>query len=505
VLTKITLRAEDGWTRYRQDQPIEGTFYRFRGFRRWTPAEKKALGLIAASRDKAFMWLMPFEPWVRRVLLGDLILPVFSGKPDWNLIGLDPKRLYPVQRKVIEQAWGAVEQGQQYRKGIIMGLGAGKTLIGLCLCAMGDHPVVVAPSYLHSNWADDARKWGLPMPRITTYESSHKVSEADVVIIEEVLNLKSPEALRSRKVRTLTDKAQIVVSLTGTPTGALGPMDFRWLCAVSPGSVPESETCWKFLFGLDARLEEVAPGRSAYVVDTWDTDKVSKFVSPYIYSVDTQNLVAYLPEVQYQTVTLPTPKAYAQVRMGIASDTTRAKVLSQARMCADGFVLRDDGTVIELSTEKLDAIEDFVEKLGEPVLIVAAWDHSVTLLEKRLQAYSPSVIRGGLSAEESGFAVTRFKTGVTQVLIANASFSQGLNLQHCRTLVIMSPSSSPSNFQQIVGRIYRPGQTRGCVVVSFQCEGTLDARTYDLVRGHIELSQEQVENLLAQELIQNNS
>lgn len=109
------------------------------------------------------------------------------------------------------------------------------------------------------------------------------------------------------------------------------------------------------------------------------------------------------------------------------------------------------------------------------------------------------MIRG--DTNDPGAEITRFKTGLTDVLLANARFSQGMNLQErCRIVAFVSWSLNPTDRQQAIGRVYRPGQKRGVQIVDFVAEDTLDARTLELIQGHQQLTAEQVEALLERSL-----
>lgn len=511
MLTKIEVLG-NGWHLYKQDTPIpEGYYYQLntRAARKLTKEMRKSVGAMAVTdADGTFRWLCPFAPWVKRVLVGMMDLQSWRASPiaapDWGLIGIDPAILRPWQREFVADCYNALAHGLPYRRAAVVTLGGGKTLAGLCLCQLGEHPAVVAPRYLHETWRSEAAKWKMREPILSTYESAHKLPpDVDVLVVDEVLGLKDSQAQRSRRVRDAGRRAQVVVGFTGTPTGGRGPLDWGWLCSIAPGSFPESDTCSRFLFGLDTHVDEVAPGRNAYVTEHWDTDRIATFVAPYVLSVDTSDLVKHLPEIQHVVVRVEAPPEYAQIVMGVASDGTRSKILAQARSCTDGAIIRDDDTHYRLdTTPKLDAVEAYVENNPAETFVIAAnWDASIDMLAERFAALSPSIIRGGMSDRELEHQIARFKAGTTRILIVNSRFSQGMNLQEvCRCILILSPSTNPVDFVQLCGRVHRPGQRRGCIVVAFNCEGTLDERTWELITGHNEMSQAQVEALLEKEL-----
>ena len=114
---------------------------------------------------------------------------------------------------------------------------------------------------------------------------------------------------------------------------------------------------------------------------------------------------------------------------------------------------------------------------------------------ERLAKHHPAMIRG--DTNDTGAEQTRFKSGLTNVLLANARFSQGMNLQErCRIVAFVSWSLSPTDRQQAIARVYRPGQKLCVQVADFVAENTLDARTLELIQGHEHLTAEQIEALL---------
>jgi hypothetical protein len=426
-------------------------------------------------------------------------------KPDWSGTPLAGRQdlfeaLRDWQYEFISDGLVSLQRGHPYRRAAVVTLGGGKTLAGLCLCALGEVSVVAASTYLHETWRSEAAKWNLPCPILTTYESAHKVADPDVLIVDESLSCKDPETLRHQRLRKKAEKASIVVGFTGTPTGGKGPMDWRWLRVVEPGCVPATETAWRFLFGKDTKLVEVVPGRNAYVTSTWAVDQVAKFVEPYVYSADTSHLMSQLPEIQYTVIHCPQPRDWQMVAAGGATTATASKRVAQCRQIADGFVLNDQGQLLPVPhTPKLDAVCEWLETVGEPVVLYAAWTGTIDLLKERLKHYQPAVVRGDTS--DPGVEIARFKNGATSLMIANSRMSSGMNLQSvCRIVAFLSPSLAPVDFRQACGRVYRPGQKFGVQIIKFVCEGTLDERTWELIEGHTALDEKQIASLLEESL-----
>ena len=286
-------------------------------------------------------------------------------------------------------------------------------------------------------------------------------------------------------------------------------MDLRWLRAVYPGSVPAEEKPWRFLFGKDTALVEVKPGVQSYVTKTWNDKLINEFVSPYVRFVKPAEIVKELPEVTYQRLTVPCPEQYKLILKGAATERGKHKALAQARMCTDGCITDDNGRILaELNTHKCDAVRQFVEGIDGPVIVFARWDYMVERLAEALRtslrlrnvgssASGVSVLRGG---SDYGAEIGSFLDGTNRYLVANSGISQGMNLQGvCSTVIFASWSSKPTDREQAIGRVWRPGQKNGVVVVDVVAEGTLDETTVELLERHKDRNEGFIESALAEE------
>lgn len=500
------------YKRYKSEDFVPaGTYYVASG--RFSDVQKKQLSPIAcSSKTGAFCWLLPAERWIK--VLADGFTP-----PERNLYGrVRPtpgslahlRDVYGLRAEVLEQqrkwqttalmdAVHSLETTNFYRRGYVAPLGAGKTLHGLALTQLGDNPLVVAPKYLHDEWRTEARKWGFDEPEVTTYQSAHKHKNHDVIVCDEILCAKNPETKNHANVVGIAETAKVVVGLTGSPS-SVTPMDLRWLRAIYPGCVPLSEKSWRFLFGLDTELKEIAPGRSVYVTKTWDQEKISNFTAPYLLTVNIAEIQDELPEVQYKRIVVPRCQHFDALKKGAATEAGSSKALSQARMCSDGFITDDLKNVVDLDSNKLDALAEFVESTDEPIIIAAAWTESVSKICDRFKDLYPARLDGETSGDYGG-EVDRFRAGETRLLVLNARIAEGLNLQaNCRLLVFYSNCAYPIKRKQLIGRIVRPGQTRGVIVTDLVSENTLDDATIKVLNNHSDQSEAFVLEALRAEL-----
>lgn len=489
-------------THYKQETFLEpGIYYRHLGA---SPSQevRKRLCLRACSKGREFLWLTVFEPWVKSFVDGQFIVkPREIRQPDWKLIGIDPNVARGWQKQLMTEAWSYLRAGLNYRRGWVAPLGAGKTLAGLLAMQLYDRgeAAVLASRYLHETWKSQAAEWGLPEPLISTYESCHKLPDSvKCLIIDEAVAYKSSEAQRTLKAQAVSARCETVLGFTGIPTAGGGPADFRWLRVVEPGCLPGDLKAWQFKWGLDTKLQEVGPNK-AYITTEWDTAGIAKFIAPYVNTVDIEEIAAEMPEITYTTIECNVPEQYEQIRAGAATTSGVHKRLAQILQCTDGFIYNDDSRPIRIVSDKLRVVEEWARNLGEPVILVSAWTEAIEQLAEIFRDEWPAVLTG--STADPASEIARFKSGHTRVLIANAGFSKGMNLQKvCRVIGFLSVSSKPDDYRQMLGRVARPGQKDGVQIVHFHCRNTMDSRRLELVQKHGECSEQFIEKLLLEEV-----
>lgn len=510
MLQRIEVKPNT-YARYKAENEFipAGIYYKTNARLNTNERLKKGLRSVAAQDEKGqFCWLLPYEQWVKRVTEG-------FTPPEFRLYGNDYcetgvreffdltpalwSQLRTWQKQSLADIVACAGKTGGYARSQIARIGAGKTLFGLCVLNSAEKPVAVAPSYLHRGWKEEAIKWGLKMPHITTYESAHHVTGGcDRVVFDESLALKNPHAVRHQKALKLRETAAIAIGFTGSES-SVSPMDLRWLNVVSPGCLPNDEVAWRFLWGLDTELKEVAPERKVYVTKTWNHKAIAEFAAPYVGIVDPNAIAAELPEVEYRRVYTPRPARFDMILGGMGTEGGVSKRLSQARTLSDGFFYDDLGTPVEMDSHKLDALAEIVENNDEPIVIWGAWSETVRRAAEKFKAESPAVLTG--ETGDYGEEIERFRSGSTRLLIANARIAFGMNLQRAKLMVFVSNCMYPVLREQAVGRIARPGQkAKGVVVIDLLATGTLDERQLELLTTHKGESEAFIEHRLREEM-----
>lgn len=495
--------------RYKTDEPVPPGRY-FLSDRRLPRSERRVLGAIAATytspgSPSRYVDLLPPYIYVRRALAGFLHPEPSCYGVDHEFDGDWPERVRELapqfrawQRAFLLDAQSCLRKLGYYRRGAIVRMGGGKTLLGLCLASRFPDAVVFAPRYLHQVWRDEATKWGLPCPRLSTYESAKKVAPAPCVIVDEANAVGNPCAQRTQAVAELADGARCAVALTGTPL-SVSPMQVRWINAIYPGMLPPGDGAFRWTYGGDTSVVSKF-GKEFYETSTWLLDKLASDISPVVMTVDISELLSELPPIEYRRVRVPCPKHYPLILAGGATGAGgSSKVLSQALTASDGFVYGDAGNPMPIltpgETGKVSVAGDLVENAGEPVFVVAHWSYTVEMLADEFNRRGIRFARIG-GKDSDALELGRFTTGAVDVLLCPFERTKGLNLQRCRITVVVSNGTSPLQRAQMEARTYRPGQTRGCIIMDLCADGTLDDRRLDLLVEHKDQNEKFVEEAL---------
>lgn len=148
---------------------------------------------------------------------------------------------------------------------------------------------------------------------------------------------------------------------------------------------------------------------------------------------------------------------------------SRGVLANKLMQFANGSMYREDGSVAEVHTEKLDALDELIERAaGDPVLIFYGFKFDLEAIRKR----HPDIV----VLNESKTAVQDWNAGKIKKLVAHpASCAHGLNLQYGGHIIIwFGLTFSLELYLQANARLPRPGQKEIVAIYQIVAEGTYD-------------------------------
>ena len=322
---------------------------------------------------------------------------------------------------------------------------------------------------------------------------SGRVKVPDMLIIDELSSYKSAKTARFKALRRIRPLFSRVVGLTGTP---------------NPNGY---EDLWSQAFLLDQGASLLPtmrqyheayfhPGRgNGHIIYEWLLDKgadalIQKRLEGLCVSMRAEDYLSLPPLIVDDIPVELTPEEMATYKAlerdkilslkdrdaydtneegGSSISTFQAATLAVKLMqLSGGSVYADDGSVAEFHSEKLDALEDLLESIGEtePVMVMYSYKHELERIYERFKEYSPRLIDGERDVDD-------WNAGKIRLLLCHPqSVAHGMNLQYGpgHRVVWYSLTNSLELYTQANHRLYRQGQTRPVFVHRLLCQGTID-------------------------------
>lgn len=376
------------------------------------------------------------------------------------------------------QRFGA--QYALYQERVILGdeMGLGKTITALALAKHlsnegAQRILVTVPLAVLENWRREVLKHTDYEPRIlygetldddlkiwskegglalATFESVQKVNSqktveslisVDLTIVDEAHFLKNPKTKRAQAVLPWLKSSDRALMMTGTPLENSLDEFITLISYVQPNlELPE---------------------------DNLAHSKFRKAIAPVYLRRNQVDVLQELPELQDEEDFIELSEADVEYyRRALANSdwhqSRRARVLAGDK---SSTVQRIKGIVEESMAS------------GDKVLIFSYYLETIEVLRHCLKeddAYKP--ITGALNSFERQVEVDNFTNSKEPgVLLAQSTAGgTGLNIQAASVVIIVEPQSKPSLEDQMVGRVYRMGQTKPVRVIRLRGKNTLDER-----------------------------
>ena len=307
----------------------------------------------------------------------------------------------------------------------------------------------------------------------------------DMVIIDELSSFKSWQSKRFRSLMKVRPLVKRMVGLTGTPSSN-GLMDlFAEFRVLDMG-----ERLGRFIgqyrlnYFKPDRMNgpivysyKLLPGAEKAIYNKISDITISMKATDYL---DMPELISreypvYLDEKEKKVYEDLKKDLVLQDSDNEITAANAASLSNKLSQMASGAVYADDGTIIDIHTKKLDALEDIVESAcGKPIMVVYWYKHDYMRITERLTKLGVKYQK--LDTDES---IAEWNRGNLPVALAHpAAVGHGINAQQGgSTMVFFSINWSLELYQQTVARLWRQGQNSKTVVVEhIITKNTIDER-----------------------------
>lgn len=304
----------------------------------------------------------------------------------------------------------------------------------------------------------------------------------DMVVVDELSSFKNHQSKRFKALMKVRPKVHRIVGLTGTPSSN-GLMDlFAEYKLLDKGErlgrfigqyreryfKPDKANgpivySYKLLPGAEEAIYERISDITISMKSA-DHLKMPELVnSRYTVYLDKKELLKYVRMKQDLLLKLP---------KGEVTAANAAALSGKLVQMANGAVYMDDGSIEEIHSRKLDALEDIIESAcGNPVLVAYWYQHDLDRIVSRLEEIGIDYCR--LDKDTN---IRRWNAGDVSVgLIHPASAGHGLNLQSGGNILVwFGLTWSLELYQQTVARLWRQGQKNTVSVIHIMTAKTID-------------------------------
>lgn len=309
----------------------------------------------------------------------------------------------------------------------------------------------------------------------------------DTIVLDESSSFKNPSSQRFKALRKIRPQVRRLIELTGTPSpnGLMDLWSQIWL-------LDRGERLGKTL--TDYRREFFMAGRrNGAVIYDWiprrgSRERISKRIADVSMSMQAADYLE-MPDVidAGMTIALPSTemrsyRAFEKEQLMELDNTdieavTAAALTNKLLQYTGGSVYDDQHQWHEVSTAKLEALQDIVESTDESVLIYYQYQSE----RERILKVLPDAVT--FTGEPD--ILEAWNAGKIRLLLAHpASVAYGLNMQAGGHIIVWyTPTWNLELYTQANARLNRQGQTKPVILYHLIAAGTMDERVMQVLSG----------------------
>lgn len=152
-----------------------------------------------------------------------------------------------------------------------------------------------------------------------------------------------------------------------------------------------------------------------------------------------------------------------------------------------GAVLDADGLVHPTGRAKARKLAHLLRGLERPVVVFCQYLHEIDIIRELVP--QAQVIRGGTSTKHRTKVIADFQAGhIPELVCQIRTAGESISLTRAATMIMYSMTYSYINFEQVLRRLQRGGQTRPVTAYIIFCPSTIDEDKLSLVQDKSETS-----------------
>ena len=325
--------------------------------------------------------------------------------------------------------------------------------------------------------------------------------------VDESTTIKNPNAKRTKSILTLSKHSKYRRILTGSPV-TKSPLDLFSQCQFLDPWLLNQQSYYAFRTRYAICRKINVSGRQVEIVVGYrNLGELSEQLKPFSYRVLKDDCLD-LPKKTYMKriiqLTDEQKKLYKQMKEQalaflngkMTTTVTVITPLMRLHQITCGHFKADDGSVQEVSSNRLDELMDILEEMEGKAVIWAHYRHDIKNIVNALEKKYPGetvTYYGDTSTEDRQKAIkliqdpeskVRFIVGTPQ------TGGYGITLTGASTMIYYSNGYDLEKRQQSEARIDRIGQEKPMTYIDIIAEGTIDERIVKALRTKVNIATE---------------
>ncbi len=312
----------------------------------------------------------------------------------------------------------------------------------------------------------------------------------DIIIMDESQKIKSPTGKASKFAGKLESRGKRRMCLTGTPMPH-SPLDIFGQMRFIDSTI-FGDCFYKFR----SRFAYCHPQFPSKILRLINEDEFKLMLQDYVLRVDSDEVLDLPPTIEtFVDIELKAKsrKHYKEIEEELTTwvaenedhitVTNALGKLIKMRQLASGFIMDEERHVVSIGSEKIEALEELLEEIGEkePVVIFTNFKQEmldVRMLAKKLGRNFREISGSCHDYEKIRQEVEDGKAAGQIIGVQIQSGGAGINLSHCAFCIYYSLTYSLGDHLQSMKRVHRPGQSRTTRYYYLTCKDTLDSVIY---------------------------
>jgi SNF2 family DNA or RNA helicase len=313
-----------------------------------------------------------------------------------------------------------------------------------------------------------------------------------MLAIDESTTIKNVKAKRTKAIMKFGETAKYKRILTGSPI-TQSPLDLYSQCAFLNKRLLGYDSYWSFQ-GRFAIIKQQRMGNMSFnqVVGYKNLEELTEKLKVFAHRT-TKKEALDLPDKIYTTrqveLTSTQKEHYTSMKktsvvflenggMVTAPEVMTRLLRLQQLLC--GYLVSDDGEVVELANNRLNVMMEVIEEMDGKVIIWSRFRHDIKKIKKELdKTYGSGAVvtyYGDTSQEDRDSAILRFQTDPgTRFFVSNTQTGgRGITLHAATNVIYYSNDFNFESRRQSEDRCHRIGQNESVLYVDLICPNTID-------------------------------